>query len=130
MSHIVKGKVQVAYKDQELLQRALSGLGAVVEKEKLYRVGVGYTMERYDLVLIDPQNKERRIGYKNEKGVWNQYQENYGSYGSWTKQVSDKIQDRYIAFHYEKNLKEEGFDVVVQEHNDGTLELVAEEACW
>lgn len=130
MSHIVKGKVKVAYKDQQLLKRALNGLGVVVEKEKLYQVGVGYTMERYDLVLIDPENKERRIGYKNENGVLSQYQENYGSYGSWTKQISDKIQDRYIAFHYEKNMKEEGFDVVIQEHKDGTLELIAEEACW
>lgn len=31
MSHIVKGKVQVAYKDKELLLKALEGVGVVVE---------------------------------------------------------------------------------------------------
>ena len=130
MSHIVKSKVKVAYTNTEHLRKALQGVGALVENEKLYRVGAGYTMEQYPLVLIDPNNKQHRIGYKLENGVWNQYQENFGSYGRWTKSVSEKIQDRYLAYHYEENFKEEGFDVVIQEHNDGSLELLAEEASW
>ncbi|CSD47712.1 hypothetical protein [Escherichia coli] len=40
------------------------------------------------------------------------------------------MQDRYIAFHYEQQLKEEGFSVTVKQHHDGTLELEAEEAVW
>lgn len=67
MSHIVKGKVQVAYKDKELLLKALEGVGVVVENEKLYRVGAGYTFEKYPIVLIDQNNKEHRIGYKEKK---------------------------------------------------------------
>lgn len=130
MSHIVKGTVKVAYTDQALLLKALNGLGLVVENEKLYRVGAGYTFERYPIVLVDPRNKEHRLGYKPENGIWNQYQEDYGACGRWTKGVAEKIQDRYIAFHYEKNLLEEGFNVKIQEHNDGSLELVAEEATW
>lgn len=74
MSHIVKGKVQVAYKDKELLLKALEGVGVVVENEKLYRVGAGYTFEKYPIVLIDQNNKEHRIGYKEKNGVWEQYQ--------------------------------------------------------
>lgn len=130
MSHIVKGKVQVAYKDKELLLKALEGVGVVVENEKLYRVGAGYTFEKYPIVLIDQNNKEHRIGYKEKNGVWEQYQENYGSYTRWTQQASSKVQDRYIAFHYEQQLKEEGFSVTVKQHHDGTLELEAEEAVW
>ncbi|MHC6555012.1 hypothetical protein [Escherichia coli] len=130
MSHIVKGKVQVAYKDKDLLLKALEGVGVVVENEKLYRVGVGYTFEKYPIVLIDQSNKEHRIGYKEKNGVWEQYQENYGTHGCWTQQASSKVQDRYIAFHYEQQLKEEGFSVTVTQHHDGTLELEAEEAVW
>ncbi|EPK6993029.1 hypothetical protein L7M13_003625 [Klebsiella pneumoniae] len=130
MSHIVKGQVQVAYKSKELLLKALEGVGVVVENEKLFRVGAGYTFEKYPIVLIDQNNKEHRIGYKEKNGVWEQYQENYGSYGRWTQQASSKVQDRYIAFHYEQQLKEEGFSVTVKQHHDGTLELEAEEAVW
>jgi len=130
MSHIVKGNVSVAYVNKENLIKAMAGLGRVFEKEKLYRVGVGYTTERYDLVLISNEDEKLRIGYNLKNGVWEQYQENYGSYGTWTKKVSSKVQDRYIAFHYEAQLKEEGFKVIIQEQNDGTLELVAEESAW
>lgn len=69
MSHIVKGQVQVAYKNKELLLKALEGVGVVVENEKLFRVGAGYTFEKYPIVLIDQNNKEHRIGYK-EKTVF------------------------------------------------------------
>lgn len=88
MSHIVKGKVSVAYRSKELLLKALEGVGVVVENEKLYRVGAGYTSERYPLVLIDKNDKEHRIGYKETNGIWEQYQEDYGSHGRWAKQAA------------------------------------------
>ncbi len=78
MSHIVKGKVSVSYTDLDVLVKALSGLGEVRENEKLYRVGVGYTDERYSLVLVDAQDHQRRIGFRLEGAVFNQYQEDYG----------------------------------------------------
>lgn len=131
MSHIVKGKVKVAYTDKELLLKALQSVGVVAENERLYRVGAGLTRERYSLVLMDPNNKDHRIGYReNNSGVWEQYQEDWGSYGQWTRNISDTIQDRYIAFHYERQLVEEGFKVVMKQHSDGTLELEAEEQAW
>lgn len=130
MSHIVKGKVEVAYTNIDLLKKALSGVGVVSENERLFRVGAGYTSERYMVVVISPDNKDYRIGFNYENGLWVQYQENYGSHGTWTKGASKKIQDRYIAYHYEKNLVDEGFKVEIREHNDGSLELVAEEASW
>jgi hypothetical protein len=130
MSHIVKGKVQTAYKSKELLIKALSGLGKVVENEKLYRVGAGFSSERYPLVLVDAKNDKYRIGYWERNGVWEQYQENYGSYGEWTSAISNLVQDRYLAYHYERQLQDEGFSVSMKQHNDGTLELEAEEAVW
>ena len=130
MSHIVKGKVSVKYKDPELLLKALEGLGRIEKNEKLYRVGLGYTTEKYPLVLIDERDKTKRIGFKQVGDSWQPYQENYGSYGRWTTRVAGKIEDRYIAYHYEKNLVSEGFSVQIQEHSDGSLELVAEEAVW
>ncbi|MDD1011936.1 MULTISPECIES: hypothetical protein [Pseudomonas] len=130
MSHIVKGKVSVSYTDLDVLVKALSGLGEVRENEKLYRVGVGYTDERYSLVLVDAQDHQRRIGFRLEGAVFNQYQEDYGSYGAWTAQTSNKIVDRYLAYHYEKQLKAENYNVTVMTQADGTLEVVAEEVVW
>lgn len=130
MSHIVKGKVNVAYKEDEFLIKALSGLGILLKDQKLYRVGAGYTSETYDLVLVDEKNKDYRIGYKKVGGVWHQFQEDYGSYGRWTKKISDKVQDRYLAYHYEKQLNDEGYDVVINQENDGSLVLEADERCW
>ncbi|WP_240224647.1 hypothetical protein [Rheinheimera hassiensis] len=130
MSHIVKGTVSVAYVSKEHLIKAISGLGQLSENEKLYRVGVGYTRERYDLVLISNEDPKLRIGYHLNNGVWEQYQEDYGDYGTWTKNISSQVQDRYIAYHYEAQLKEEGFKVTIQQQNDGTLELLAEESAW
>jgi len=129
MSHIVKGKVNIVYKDQELLIKALNGLGQLTTNETLYRVGEGFTSEKYPLVLVGEKNNQR-IGYKENNGVWEQYQENYGSYGKWTKEISTKIQDRYIAYHYEKQLVDEGYSVSIKEFHDGTLELEAEEMAW
>ena len=130
MSHIVKGKLSLQYKDSSILKKALERIGTVRENEPLYRVGAGYTRESYDLVLVDPRDTTRRIGFNHEHGQWVQYQEDYGSYGIWTREVSDLIRDNYIAFHYEKQLKEEGYDVTIRNLNNGAIELVAEEACW
>jgi hypothetical protein len=130
MSHIVQGKIKTAFKDEELLMKALAGLGTVRINEKLYRVGPGYTAEKYDIVLIDESNPHNRLGFNRHSGVFVQYQEEYGSVGAWTRRVSAKIQDRYIAFHYEKELVKDGFDVSIQEHKDGTVELLATEAGW
>ncbi len=130
MSHIVKGKVDVAYTDRELLVKALSGLGIVAGNETLYRVGVGYTKEKYTLVLIDKSDPEKRIGYQEINGVWTQFQEDYGTYGAWTKRTAEAIQDRYLAYHYEKQLTDEGFNVQICQLADGSLEIVAEETAW
>lgn len=130
MSHIVKARLSVTYTNKELLLKALSGLGVVKENETLYRVGYGFTSERYPVVLIDTNNPQHRIGYAEKNGVWEQYQENYGVYGEWTKKESSKIQDRYIAYHYEQQLVDEGFKVSMFQHADGTLELEALEAEW
>lgn len=130
MSHIVKGKVKVAYTDKNLLMKALAGLGTIHENERLYRVGVGQTSERYQLVLIDAKHRDQRIGWNLENGVWQQYQENWGEYGQWTQRISSSVQDRYLAYHYEKELAEEGYQVSIKQHYDGTLELEAMEATW
>lgn len=67
MSHIVKGKVQVAYKDKELLLKALEGVGVVVEKRKAVPRGRWLHLREYPIVLIDQNNKEHRIGYKEKR---------------------------------------------------------------
>lgn len=130
MSHIVKGKVAVAYVNEQHLLKALNGLGILTQHDKLYRVGAGYTSERYDYVLASEHDSTRRIGFNLVRGVWEQFEENFGTYGQWTREISTKIQDRYLAIHYEAELKNEGFTVTVTQKQDGTLELVAEEAAW
>lgn len=130
MSHITRGRINVAYKDKELLLRALNGLGTVVENERLYRVGPGLTSERYPLVLMDSKNNKYRIGYQESNGVWQQFQEDYGSYGEWTKRTSELVEGRYLAFHYERQLVDEGFEVEMEYLKDGTIDLVANEVGW
>lgn len=128
MSHIVKGKVKTKYTDKVLLTEALSAVGNVRTNEKLYRVGAGFTSERYDLVLIDSTDDTRRIGFNLKNGQYQQFQEDYGSYGDWTKSVSQMIEDRYLAHHYKQALELEGFKVNVIEKHDGTIELDAVES--
>ncbi|NRC34284.1 hypothetical protein HB746_35520 [Pseudomonas aeruginosa] len=127
MSHIVKGRVSVAYQDKEVLINALQVVGNVFVDERLYRVGVGFTSEKYSLVLVDKSDTHKRIGYNLESGVWNQFQEDWGSYGEWTKAAASKIQDAYIAFHYQKQLESDGFNVTVTQQADGSLNVFAEE---
>lgn len=81
MSHIVKGRVSVAYQDKDVLIKALQVVGNVYVDERLYRVGVGFTSEKYSLVLVDKSDTHKRIGYNLESGVWSQFQEDWGSYG-------------------------------------------------
>ncbi|RJX82290.1 hypothetical protein [Pseudomonas sp. LS-2] len=130
MSHIVRARVAVAYTDLELLKQALSGLGNVYQNEKLYRIGFGLTSERYELVLIDARNTENRLGFNLENGVYNMFVEDYGSSGVWTRDVSGKIADRYLAHHYAKQLKAENYNVSIVSQGDGTLEVIAEEVVW
>lgn len=127
MSHIVKGRVSVAYQDKDLLIKALQVVGHVHVDEKLYRVGVGYTNEKYALVLVDKNDPLKRIGYNKEGNAWSQFQEDWGSYGVWTKTVSSKVQDAYIAFHYQKQLESDGFNVTITQMSDGSLNVFAEE---
>jgi hypothetical protein len=128
MSHIVKGKVKTKYTNEVLLKEAVNGLGIVKTKEKLYRVGAGFTSEKYDLVLIDSTDDTHRIGWNLKDGQYHQFQENYGSHGQWTNSVSQMIEDRYLAHHYKQALETQGFKVNVIEQRDGTIELDAVEA--
>lgn len=130
MSHIVKGTVTVAYVNEQLLLQALNTLGQVQTDAQLYRVGVGYTNERYQIVLVSDKNPEFRIGFNREGDTWEQYQENYGAYGMWTKAVAGQIQDRYLAFHYKEQLISEGFNATIEQKPDGTLEVLATEQAW
>ena len=130
MSHIVKAKATITYTDKELLIRALTGLGRIAENERLYRVGPGYTSERYDVVLIDEQDSKYRLGFSLKGKVWEQYQEEYGSFGPWTKGRSELIADRYLAYHYERELVEQGYEVKMMQQANGAIEIEAVEAPW
>ena len=130
MSHIVRAKVAVSYTDIEVLMKALSGLGNLYQNEQLYRIGVGLTSERYQLVLVDPSNTQHRMGFNLENDVFNQFVENYGSSGAWTNSVSSQIVDRYLAYHYAKQLEAENYKVSIVAQTDGSLEVVAEEVVW
>ena len=130
MSHIVRAKVAVSYTDIDVLMKALSGLGNLYQNEQLYRIGVGLTSERYQLVLVDPSNTQHRMGFNLENDVFNQFVENYGSSGAWTNSVSSQIVDRYLAYHYAKQLEAENYKVSIVAQTDGSLEVVAEEVVW
>ncbi|RYY74460.1 MAG: hypothetical protein EOO52_12920 [Gammaproteobacteria bacterium] len=130
MSHIVTGKVGVRYTDRNLLIRALSPHGNIYENESLYEVGNGLTRSKYQLVLVAKENNQFRIGYNLVEGTWKQFQENYGSVGAWTQRVTERVQDRYLAFGYEKQLISEGFEVTVTETKDGSFEVVALEEMY
>lgn len=130
MSHIVKGKVLVRYTDRDILIKSLSPHGKLFENAPLYQVGNGYTSTKYQIVLVSNANETFRIGFNLKEGVWEQFQEDYGSVGEWTKQVSQRVQDRYLAFGYEQKLKSEGYDVKVTEKADGTFEVLAEEETY
>lgn len=130
MSHIVRAKVAVSYTDIDVLMKALSGLGNLYQNEQLYRIGVGLTSERYQLVLVDQANSQHRLGFNLENGVFNQFVENYGSSGAWTNSVSSQIVDRYFAYHYAKQLEAENYKVSIVAQTDGSLEVVAEEVVW
>lgn len=130
MSHIVKGTVKVQYRDREMLIRALSPHGSIYENASLYEVGNGLTHSKYQLVLVAKENDTFRIGFNQKNGIWEQFQENYGTVGSWTKRVSQNVQDRYLAYGYERKLKEEGFEVKITEYSDGSFEVLAQEEVY
>lgn len=130
MSHIVKGSASVNYTDKNLLVSALTGLGTLMQNAALYRVGAGYTREKYGLVLVDSQQETHRIGYQEENGIWQQYQEDYGTYGAWTRKMATLIQDRYLGFHYQQQLQKQGFNASVVQMPNGVIEVQAEEMTW
>lgn len=129
MSHIVKGKVTVAYSDAVVFITALTELGIVLTNERLYRVMVGYTTERYDLVLQHPERPQFRLGFNLEDGRYMPYQEDYGDVGEWTRRVSAELADMYLAQHYAAALRAENYQVEIRREN-GHLEVIAEEAVW
>ena len=130
MSHIVKGKATVAFTDKSLLVNALNGLGNILENAKLCRVGAGYTREKYGIVLVDFSKEDHRIGFNQEGRIWQQYQEDYGSYGQWTKRMAQLIQDRYLGFHYARELEAQGMKVSMNQMANGAIEIEAREMVW
>lgn len=128
MSHIVRGRVKVAMTNKELLIKSLEGIGNVTTRDRLYRFGVGPTDRVYDIVLSDFDNSLYRIGFSQENGIWHLYQESMQ--GTWANTITTLIQDRYLAFHYEKELVAEGFNVTLNQHKDGMIEIEAEEMVW
>lgn len=130
MSHIVKGTIETAYTDRDVLVRSMSHFGNVFQNAPLYRVGAGYTSEKYDLVLVDKTQDHFRLGFNFKGGLFQPYQEGYGSVGEWTRKVNQGIRDRYIAHTYERQLIEEGYNVTIKQLTDGSLEVEAEEASY
>ena len=41
-----------------------------------------------------------------------------------------RIEDRYLAHHYERELVDEGYQVQINAAANGALEVIAEEAGW
>lgn len=133
MSHIVRGQVNLAYTDVELLKRALSTIGTVHENERaVIATGVDYVKsgEKYPIVLEARGNSKFRLGFKREGDYYVPYYDNWGDLGTWCNKSMEALKDRYIAFHYEQRLKAEGFEVKVQSLPDGSIEVLAEEATW
>lgn len=133
MSHIVKGKVNLAYTDLELLKKALSTLGTVLENERItVATGTDYIKqgEKFPIVLQAKNNAKYCLGFKKEGPYYVPYYDNWGDLGRWCTQSVDALRDRYIAFHYERQLKSEGFEVKIRPLADGSLEVLAEEASW
>ena len=134
MSHIVRGQVDLAYTDIEVLKKALASIGEVHENEfATIATGVGYAKsgERYPLVLQSRGQADFRVGFKREaNGGFAPYYDEWGDLGRWCNQANAAVKDRYIAYHYEKQLKAEGYDVSVHSQADGSLEVLAEEASW
>lgn len=135
MSHIVKGKVDIAYADREILHKALASMGTVHENERASIIsspGVfEYTQERYPIVLEASTDSRFRMGFKQDaQGRFAPYLDEYGELGAWCASALETLKDRYIAYHYQRQLESEGFKVDVRPMSDGSLEVVAEEAGW
>lgn len=134
MSHITKGKVDIAYRDAELLKKAIAGVGVLRENEKITIAlgGDSYknSSERYPLVLENPTDPRMRVGFKQEGESYVPFYDNWGNLGKWSNVSMARLKDRYIAHHYESKLQEEGFKTEVVEQRDGTLDVVFEEVAW
>lgn len=135
MSHIAKAKVKINLSNKDFLIKALSHFGTITENDIIYayRGGSTYTTDngKYDLVLTAKDNPNHRIGYKkNANGSYTPYYDSYSHLGTWIDSVKGRVEDRYIAYHYEYELSEEGFNVSITENSAGELELEAAEAAW
>lgn len=134
MSHIVRGQVKLAYTDEEVLRKALATIGVVLENQRAtIATGVGYKQngENYPIVLEATANKDFRIGFKREaNGAFVPYYDNFGELGKWCAQANAALTDRYIAYHYEKQLISEGYNVELQTQSDGSIEVLASEVAW
>lgn len=135
MSHISKGLVKVSMKNKDLLIKTLMHFGKVAENDIIYAYqGNGrYTTDnkKYDLVLINEKHPKQRIGFNIVNNIdYEPFYDNYGELGTWINGIKMKIEDRYIAHHYEKELMEEGFNVVITEAANGAYEVEALEEVW
>lgn len=133
MSHISEAKAKIIIKDRELLVKALSNLGLVLENEIIYSYQGGETYypskEKYEIVLVNEKHSQQRVGfnYTSKKEEYDVFYDNYGSCGTFAKNSTKKAEDWYLAYHYEKELTEEGFDVEIHQLANGELEVLAEE---
>jgi len=135
MSHISKATIKVAMTNKNTLITALSKIGTVYANTHIYRHmgGSSYpkSSETYDIVLESLENKNHRIGFSlNSDGNYQMHYDDYGALGKWIKNVEDSVYDRYIAHHYEAQLKQEGYDVKVIANEQGELEVEANEMAW
>ena len=135
MSHISKAKIKVVMTNKNILITALSKLGTVYADTHIYRHmgGSSYpkSSETYDIVLESLENANHRIGFTlNSEGNYQMHYDNYGALGKWIKSIEDSVYDRYIAHHYEAQLKKEGYEVEVIVNSQGELEVEANEMTW
>lgn len=135
MSHIVRGKVDLAYTDAEILKKALGTIGNVLENARAtVALGGGnyqHSGEKFDLVLQDRRNTQYRLGFRREaNGGFVPYYDQFSSLGRWCDESLEQVKDRYIAYHYQSQLDKEGFKSEVRFLENGGVEVVAEEVTW
>jgi len=116
MSKIVKATVNVDMNEREVLKKALSHFGRVSERGKN-----GINLHSDELRM-----RSMSFDWGRDGRVQVKYDEDdHRAIG-----LLRRVEDRYLAHHYEKGLVEEGFEVSINELQSGALELVANEAGW
>ena len=89
MSHIVRATIDLAYRDKELLIKALEAIGIVKENEGI-TIATGsstYKMSRdkYDIVLESADGHKFRLGFRNENNMFVPFADEWGRLGEWVK---------------------------------------------